>query len=80
MIAVLDSDRAPDPVTSPVCVALVTFAVLAATDVLLPTSVSKSEIVAAVCVPVWLALASRVASALFAVAPSATFSRDRTAA
>ena len=39
-------------------------AVLAVTAVLLATSVSKSDIVLAVCVPVWLALASVSATVL----------------
>ena len=54
--------RATDPVTSPLWVALVTFAVFSATAALFPTSVSKSEMVAAACVPVWFARAKASAS------------------
>ncbi len=43
---------AVSPVTSPVCVALVTLAVLAVTALFPATSVSKSEMVEAACVPV----------------------------
>ena len=45
-----------EPVTSPVCVALDTLAVLAITDTLLETAESKSDIVDDNCVPVWFDL------------------------
>ena len=52
--------KASSPVTSPVCVAFVSLAVFKATLELLLTSVSKSDIVLAGCVPVWFALALSV--------------------